>query len=168
MWGKLLSWIVFLIVQKHDFTRLIIWGSKDSSWSSITPRFLAKWTNLTNAPWIIIWPSREGGKIINVFVLLEFKHKKNLSIHLEIISKQCWISSPKAAGRNDFTSWSSAKPKMLNIVGLIRVGTSGKIVWKLRNVWKSLEIVWSFECFRNFVIKMSGNSMKILYNPIFY
>ena len=40
------------------------------------------------------------------------------------------------------------------------VGTSGKIVWKLRNVWKSLEsmeIDWSFECFRNFVRKMSGN-----------
>ena len=52
-----------------------------------------------------------------------------------------------------------------------RVGTSGKIFWKLRNVWKSLEsleIVWSFKCFRNFVWKMSGNLMKILYNPVFY
>ena len=47
-----------------------------------------------------------------------------------------------------------------NAVHYNRVGTSGKIVWKLRNVWKSLEsleIVWNFECFRSFVWKMSGN-----------
>ena len=42
-----------------------------------------------------------------------------------------------------------------------RVGTSGKIVWKLRNVWKLSGVLNVFEI-------LSGNLMKILYNPVFY
>ena len=42
-----------------------------------------------------------------------------------------------------------------------RIGTSGKIVWKLRNVRKLSGVL-------NVLEILSGNLMKILYNPVFY